>query len=224
MTVRFKVANLDFATGWRKDADQLTHLTGSPGLVVLLLQEAKNLLGAHTLASLLGKVWLGLTGQRQDTAGTAIYARGVKVRGLHQWLLGKFPQTLKRWATQGRIRFRSGILRTISAHIPPKRSGKAAQHRALDKLIRKAKAANRKGWGWLIGADWNMPLHEADAYFRAHGVPCEFYGQDNGDGIVGFLCSPNVKVSGNGGDSYGENHGDTDHPSWWLDVEGIKKG
>lgn len=236
-SIRFKVQNLNFATGWKMDRDNLDHLAAEPAdrPVILFLQEAKNLRGRHTLSSILGKLWHGLTGKTVPTAGTGIYARGVKVLGLHQWLLGKFRDTLPRWATQGRVRVRNGVVRVISAHIPPQRSGKADQHAALDRLIPRVRNWQRKGRGWVIAADWNIPLIEAAAYFQSHGISCRVYGENDGKGIVGFLVSLNVAVSAHGQDTYGLHHadgkqlpahanveaGDTDHPSEWIDVDGL---
>lgn len=211
--VRMTTANLDFVTSWRHDLEHLVHLTGVVGALVLFCQEAKNLRGKHSLANLLGNLFSGLQGTTIPTAGTALYARGIRLHGMWQWLAGKAPATLARWVTRGRIRVPGGQIVLLSVHIYPLRSGPEARAAYVAELVRRVRRIEAKGYGWVIGCDANMRLPKlaeqlgGNAYHR---------------GIVGFITSKDVIVTAAGLDTFGLDHGDTDHPAAWIDVAGLR--
>lgn len=228
MTLRLEVANLDFATGVRKDRDQLGHLVRRlyaradkhlSGMV-LLTQETKNirlLAVLRVVGGLLSRTRLPvpsvMQGHGPAKSGTALAAYGVKLHRPRLFLGGRSRSTLPRWVTRGWVAVPSGRLYVFSAHVPPPRAGDAAQVAYLQRVRKRLADIEARGHGWVVGADFNHNLAGVARLLGGHG-----YGTIRG---IGFVASHNVKVSGNGRDDYGMRHGDTDHPAWWLDAEDV---
>lgn len=240
MTTRLVTANVDFATGDRKDRTALRRLAGLPvrlarairrkrlpdtdPSVVLMLQEAKT----GRMADLLGGLFRGLQGRGAARSGTALLSRGIRLRGLRLWLGGDSTQTLPRWVTRGHVRVpelertRHGWreldkvrrLVCMSVHIFPKRAGRDAQLRYVRKLARKLARIENRGHAWAVGVDANMDL---DAFARLLGGVAHHHGD-----IVGVVTSRNVVVSKAGTSKVGLRLGAFDHPSKWVDVEGVR--
>lgn len=225
--VELITANLDFATAPDKDRQHIDHLARLHPHVkkkVLFAQEAKNLRGSNALARLGARLrpLLTATQVKQDTssparAGTGFMAWGIKVRGFHLWSLGKSAATLERWVAHAAIDVPGGKLVIFSPHDFPKRAGKAAQDRYLQRLKKQTDHVHKEGNAWAVGTDANMPLSEVAKYLNG-----QQYG-DGHNGIVGFVTSLNVDVSRHGVDTYGVRHHLTDHPAVWIDVAGVKR-
>lgn len=237
--IRLVTANIDFATGPKKDRGPLRRLVGLPVRlaravrrrkvppadppVVLFVQEAKT----GRIASLLGGLFKGLQGRGEAQAGTALFSRGIKLHGLRLWLGGDSTETLPRWVTRGALRVplldrvRGGgwaevgerVLVCLSVHIFPKRAGADAQNRYVRKLARRLRRIEARGQSWAVGCDANMDLH---AFARMIG------GTAYHDGIEGFVCSEDVVVADEGTDLKGEKAGAFDHPSRWVEILGVR--
>jgi hypothetical protein len=248
--VRMYTANLDFATGPTKDMGALRRMLGLPkrlkaavrkGTVpdlaepqILFVQEAKT----GRVSSLLAGLFTGRQGRGAARSGTGLFARGIRLHGLRLWLGGDSTETLPRWVTRGWVNLPIVRRRVVtggdghpfvgpqkhrrvylmSVHIFPMRAGKAAQLRFVAKVRRRVERIERRGHAWIVGTDANMPLHEFARLIG--GVP-------QGDpetlaGIVGFVTSKNVVVSAAGTNAAGLQSGAFDHPSKWIDVEGVR--
>lgn len=223
MLIRFWTANANFGTGPFKDAEHIRHLlaTTPPSQpVVMGLQEVKNLRRPWPVRRVVARARRLLAAARQirtpepsvfqdtttpSTAGTALVSWGVRVRNTRLWKLGAFKGTLTRWTSIGRVR----DVVTQSVHIPPKRSGRAAQDAAIRRVKRRTDRARRQGREWVVAGDFNRDIEEVAR--RLGGVAY-------GEGIVGLICSPGLEVTDWGVDHYGENHDLTDHPAVWIDA------
>lgn len=216
-------ANANFGTGNRKDKPALRRLTErlrrrsarttathAPPQI-LFLQEAKT----GRMARLLGRLWRGLQGKGPARSGTALLARGVRLRRLGLWLGGDSAATLPRWVTRGSLPLLTGKrLVLMSVHIFPPRSGKAAQDRYVRRLARRLRRIERRGHEWVVGADANMDM---DIFARHLGGIAHHHGC-----IEGFVTSRGVRVVAAGTDRTGLRMGAFDHPSRWIEVEGIR--
>lgn len=206
-------ANLDWATGPKADKPHLEHLCSLGGeRSVIFAQEAKNLRLAGLLRNVAGEH------VRQDTrnaavAGTALLSHGVKLHGWALWLAGDSHSTLPRWIQKGTLREWGTPVECMSVHVFPHRVGRATQQRYVDKAYLHTQHAEKAGHAWIVGTDANMAL--TDFAHKLGGVA-------HGHGIVGFVVSRNVLVSGEGVDRFGLRHGATDHPAVWIDVEGVR--
>jgi hypothetical protein len=228
--VRFVTANLDWATGEKKDTDNLQHLvkrlyTNRPGHVegvVLGAQEARNLRIAGLLtvvAKLLQlvkipvpKVVQGIGAAR---AGTAIAAFGVKLHYARLILSAATSKvTLARWVTRAGVDVAGGRVETFVLHVKPPRAGRPSQVKQLRVVEKLCRRAEKRGHGWVVLADYNLPKTVIVSVLR--GV---YYGTPHG---IGICVSKNLLVTGQGRDSYGVQHKDTDHPAWFVDVSGLK--
>lgn len=234
--LRLVAANMDFATGKHADKLHLRHLlallAGHVTCVVVGMQEAKNLrTGSARLARVakraLHAVKRPLVRSRglhvhQDTrspsrAGSAFVSLGINVRNVHWILLGRFPATLARWIARGMVTVNGHRIVLLTAHFPPKRSGKRAQERALRRFKRVTDGIHRAGLQWAATGDFNMPIHRVAR--RVHG---KAYG-DGHNGITGIVTSKRVHVTGHGVDRFGIRHKLTDHPCPWVDIVGVRK-
>lgn len=236
MAIECITANLDFATPPAKDFEHIKHLAELHPRVpdkLMFFQEAKNLRGGNTLARLgarlsgeddFKKAWQDASSPSR--AGTGFMTFGdAELRGFHLWSLGASGATLIRWTAHGWTPVpvlghpeETGHLTAFSPHDFPHRSGPEAQNRYLRRMKDHTDHVHRKGNGWIVGTDANMPLYRVAKYL--HG---NMYGEGTpGGGIVGFVTSKNLVVSHHWIDHYGVHHGLTDHPAVGLRVEGIR--
>lgn len=229
MTVRLVTTNLDFATGPEKDQDHLQHLVNrfykrrpkTVTAVILGAQEARNFrlgLVLRTVGKLLQLLHLApqpqvVQGQGLAKAGTAIAAFGAKLHNPRLILSGTSRFTMPRWLTRAAVDVKGGRLEVNVVHIVPPRAGEAAQDKQLRKVRSVCSRAEKRGHGWSVLGDFNTSL--ADVARVLGGVA---YGTPRGIGIV---VSKRVKVGDAGPDTYGVRHHETDHPAWYVDVEGL---
>lgn len=229
--VRIGSTNLDYVTPEKKDLDHLDHLVdhlyATPladgrkiaGLV-LLTQETKNfrlVAVLRAVGQLLGKFKLPrpmvMQGHGQAKAGTAIAAYGVHLQRVRMFLGGVSRATLPRWVTRGRLQMVGGVLALLSVHVFPPRTGWPSQERYLRKVRRHLARAERRGREWVVGGDFNHDISVVAKILGGHIVPGATHGG------IGLIVSDGVRVLRHGRDTYGERHGETDHPAVWVDVE-----
>lgn len=229
-TVRLVTTNLDFVTPEAKDKVHLDHLVkrfveNAPADVegvVLGAQEARNFRLAGVLkvvGKLLRLVRLAgptvVQGDGPAQSGTAIAAYGITLHN-PRFILSALAShiTLARWITRAAVEVHGGRLEVNVVHIVPPRAGRAAQLKQLAKVADLCRRAEKRSHGWSVLADFNLPKD-----LVATTLGGVYYGTPGGIGIV---VSNNVLVYGQGSDTFGERNRDTDHPAWYIDVNGLK--
>jgi hypothetical protein len=231
--VRIATANLDFATGVRRDTDQLRHLVarlfalpakhGKVAGLVLGTQETKNfrlVAVLRAIGGLLGRFHLPrpevMQGHGAAKAGTAIAAYRVRLLRRRLFLGGTSRSTLPRWVTRAWVQLPSNVLEILDAHVPPPRAGSAAQLRYLHRVRKRTARAERRGHGWAVLADFNRNIHAVAEILGGKVI----HGSTTGG--IGIIVSHDVEISASGRDTYGLQHHDTDHPAVWADVDDVR--
>lgn len=231
--VRIATANLDFATGVRRDTDQLSHLVrrlyavpakrGQTAGLLIGTQETKNfrlVAVLRAIGDVLGRFHLPRPEVMQGTgpakAGTAIAAYGLRLRRRRLFLGGTSRSTLPRWVTRAWVQLASNVLEVLVAHVPPPRAGSAAQLRYLHRLRKRLARAERRRHGWAVLADFNRNIHAVAEILGGKVV------HGSTEGGIGIIVSHDVEISDSGRDTYGLDHHDTDHPAVWADVDDVK--
>lgn len=242
--IRLITANIDFATGPKRDRGPLRRLVGLPVKlaravrrrkvlpadppVVLFVQEAKT----GRVSRLLGGLFKGLQGKGAARSGTALYSRGIRLHGLRQWLGGDSSETLPRWVTRGALRvpllerhlhqgegksFWSEVGERVLVCLSVHIFPKRAGRDAQSRYVRKL--ARRLRRIERRGQSWAVGC---DANMDLHAFAQMLGGIAYHGGIEGFVCSEDVVVADEGTDLKGEKSGAFDHPSRWIDVRGVR--
>lgn len=212
--IRMVTANLDFATGNRRDRPYLRRLGGlarrpaRPRRRILFLQEAKT----GRVRLLLSKAFWGKQGNGEAKSGTALMGRWVRLMDRRVWLAGRSSATLPRYVTEAVTLVGGEPVLCLSVHVFPDRAGLAAQRRYLTAIAIRLAHAESEGQAWVVGGDFNLPVTE---------VARRLGGQPFGTGIIGFVCSPDVWVAKRGALVGGLRRGVTDHPAYFIDVERV---
>lgn len=139
---------------------------------------------------------------------TRIEAHGVTARNLPQWMVGDVGAhngVCRRW-----VKLDGGWVRVFSVHaLHVKTSGRVAQDAYFDTL---AAGIRRRREPWVVAGDFN----------RHHAVVARQLGASSwqGDGIIGILASPGLRVTDPYLDSWAMNHWPryTDHPALFATI------
>lgn len=225
--VRLITANLDFATGPRRDRGYLRRLAGlsrrSPRRWlkrrlakghdleprILFLQEAKT----GRVRLLLSRLFRGLQGRGEARSGTALMAYGIKLHNRRLWSTGDSPDTLERFATEGVVRVDGQGVLLVDVHVFPLRAGSEAQRQQLLRVKARLQAAEDNGQPWIVGGDFNMPPAAAAGILG---------GRAYGNHVDGFVVHPDVIVGENRPIWHGRRAGVTDHAAYSMDVVGVR--
>lgn len=208
--MRVTTANLDFATGPRRDGPYLKDLCEHAD--VLALQEAKNL----TLSELLPRQWRSMQGTFSEArrgsalaynSMTTLGFRRRMVIGVRPWWRHRKIEMLTRWIQWADFRDADGgqIIRVFDLHLPPGRFAQLQPHmiRRLRRLI------NQSPHPVVVCADWNMPYERVAAILglESHGM-----------GIIGILWSRELRVTPVRHDLSGVRSDATDHCAVSIEI------
>lgn len=136
---------------------------------------------------------------------TRVEAHGVKSRALPQWVVGDVGVhrgVARRWVTLDGVTVR--VFSVHALHI--KTSGRVAQDTYYRGL---AAGIARRAEPWVVAGDFNR-------HHRA--VAAQLGGRSVGDGIIGVVVSPGLRVGGLALDHYGLDRHLTDHPAVFATV------
>lgn len=204
----FVTANVDFTQPKGDVEKSLSYLLGFLKVVTIIgFQEGKRF-NLHKL------LFFANVKQRTGTAARRgsgfVTIKGQALKRFRLFFGGDSWATLNRWIARCVVELEQGRCVCFSAHFLPGRSTDTERAAMVRKMAKRTERLNRKGKLWLVACDGNMPIERLAELLD---------GKAYGEGIIGFVCSRNLKVEKHGAERFPKSRGWMDHIAYWIMVK-----